>query len=282
MYTISSSSLRAFGAIAGLIAITALACDERKTPQEVPQSAPESALRIVSLSPGLSRLLVEFGLAPQIVGVDTASRKLPELATCVDLGDPAQVDLAAIAALRPGIVLALGEENPSQLGLALQERGIPARIFRPVTSNGVIQAMHELGTLLDREFRANYAVRELTRETSRIATLRDGKQRLKVVWILERDPLVVVGNRGLLHEMLELAGGEMALHQLQGERVEATLETLQASEPDVVLDSTPENVRGPIAIEARTEALPTSIGEVPTLDLLERIRLLHALLYPSQ
>ena len=107
-------------------------------------------------------------------------------------------------------------------------------------------------------------------------------RRLRVAWILQRDPLTVVGDRGLLHQLLELAGGEIAFHQLQGERIEVSFEALAASEPDLVLDSTPQSRHEPIAIGVRTEAIPTSISEIPTLDLLQRIRVIHGRLYPAQ
>ena len=299
MYTLLTRIFRWFGVIAGLLALATLACDERRSQERARAAAPAGSARIVSLAAGLSRLIVEFGLASQVVGVDSESRELPEFATSVDLGDSAQADAAAIAALEPRLVFALGDELPTGFVEALQTRGITVHVFAPTTANGVIQSIHQLGSILGREARASSAVGELTREISRIATQRDGERRLEVVWILERDPLTVVGNSGLLHEMLELAGGEMALQQLQGERVAVTVEALAASEPEVILDSTPESSGEPIepevildstpessgepiATEARTEALPTAIGEVPTLDLLGRIRFLHAVLYPSQ
>ena len=151
-----------------------------------------------------------------------------------------------------------------------------------MTANGVIRSIHELGAIVGREARARSAVRQLTQEISEIATERDGMRRLRVAWILQRDPLTVVGDRGLLHQLLELAGGEIALHQFQGERIEVSFEALAASEPDLVLDSTPQSRHEPIAIGVRTETIPTSISEIPTLDLLTRIRVIHARLYPAQ
>jgi ABC-type Fe3+-hydroxamate transport system substrate-binding protein len=119
-------------------------------------------------------------------------------------------------------------------------------------------------------------------EISKIATKRDGENRPSVAWILQRDPLIVVGNRGLLHEILELAGGEIALHRREGERVEASFEAFAASNPDLILDSTPQSRHEPIAMDVRTEVLPTSISEFPTLDLLGRIQVIHELLFSTR
>ncbi len=143
----------------------------------------------------------------------------------------------------------------------------------------MIRSIHEIGILTRSRGAANDVVRRLTDEISSIAVERDGKRRLKVAWIVDRDPLTIVGSRGLLHQMLELAGGEISLHEPKGERLEATLEAIVASEPDVILDSTPESRRDPIRVGVRVETLPTAVSEIPTLALYDRIQVIHAALY---
>jgi ABC-type Fe3+-hydroxamate transport system substrate-binding protein len=270
------------GIPAGLLILATLACDEPAAPQKPRPAATATPLRIVSLSPELSRLIVEFGLATEIVGVDAASRSLPELDSAADLGEFENLDVSVVAALEPDFVFVLGEENQTPFAVALRERGIPLYVFNPTSSNAVIQSIQDLGIILDRKESAQSAVRRLTQETSNIATERDGEKRPSVAWILQRDPLIVVGNKGLLHEILELAGGEIALHRLPGERIEVSFDVLAASNPDLILDSTPQGRREPIAMGVRTEVLPMRISELPTLDILGRIQIIHELLYPPQ
>jgi ABC-type Fe3+-hydroxamate transport system substrate-binding protein len=270
------------GIPAGLLVLATLACDERQAPQGPRPVAPAEPLRIVSLSPELSRLIVEFGLASQIVGVDSASHSIPELTSAADLGELETADATVIAALKPDFVFALGEDSKLSFAAALRERGLALHVLNPTDANDVIQSIRELGIIVGREDRAQSAVRQLTEEISEIATERDGKNRLSVAWVLQRDPLIIVGNRGLLHQILELAGGEIALHRLQGERIEVSFEVLAASNPDLILDSTPKSRHEPIAMGVRTEVPPTSVSELPALDLLGRIQIIHRLLYPPQ
>ena len=196
----------------------------------------------------------------------------------MDLGASDSADITQIASLKPDLVFALGGESP--VAIALRESGLRIQLFDPRSANDVIQSIQTLGTILDRRLAARSAVRDLTREISKIATERDGKKRLSVAWILQRDPLLVVGDRGLLHQLLELAGGEIALHRFEGERIEVSYAVLAASRPDLILDSTPEGRSEPMAMGVRTEVPPASISELPTLDLLGRIRILHKILYP--
>jgi vitamin B12 transport system substrate-binding protein len=273
---------RRIGIPAGLLILATLACDEPATPQRPRPAASETPLRIISLSPELSRLIVEFGLATEIVGVDAASHSLPELESAADLGELENLDVSVVADLTPNFIFVLGKEKQIPVAAALRERGIPLYVFNPTSSNAVIQSIQDLGIILGRKERAQSAVRRLTQKTSKIATERDGEKRPSVTWILQRDPLIVVGNRGLLHEILELAGGEITLHQFSGERIEVSLDVLAAGNPDLILDSTPQGRREPIAMGVRTEVLSTSISELPTLDILGRIQIIHELLYPPQ
>lgn len=270
------------GIPAGVLILATLACDERPAPPKSDPVDSKASFRIISLSPELSRLIVEFGLAPQIVGADSASHSLPELTSTLDLGEFEALDDSVIATLKPNFVFALGEESRIPFAAALRERGIPLHAFNPTSANEVIQSIQDLGIILDREDRARSAIRRLTWETSKIATERDGEKRLSVAWVLQRDPLIVVGNRGLLHQVLELAGGEIAIHRFEGERIEVSFEVLADSNPDLVLDSTPNSRHEPILLGVRTEIPPTSASELPTLDLLGRIQTIHEILYPPQ
>ncbi|MBW2493874.1 MAG: ABC transporter substrate-binding protein [Deltaproteobacteria bacterium] len=282
MYRRFFGVVRKIGIPAGLLILAMLACGESEEPQKLRPAAPETTLRIISLSPELSRLIVSFGLATEIIGVDAASHSLPKLESTANLGTLEGLDTSAVTALKPDFVFVLGEDDQIPIAAELRERGIPLYIFNPTSSNAVIQSIQDLGTILDRKERAQSATRRLTQEISKIATERDGEKRPSVAWILQRDPIVVVGDRGLLHEILELAGGEIALHQFPGERIEVSRHMLAARKPDLILDSSPQGQQEPIAMGVRTEVIPTSIGELPTLDLLGRIQLIHGLLDPPQ
>lgn len=257
--------------------ILALACDP-SAPGPAREPTPP---RIVSLGAELGELLVEMGLGPAVVGVDSHSLAIPELAQALDIGDPAAPSVALAHRVRPELVLVLAA--PSQPGgsfaRALEEEGIPALVLAPRDANEVIATIHRIGRLVGRELRAATVAARLTREVSEIATLRDGRPRLKAAWVLEGDPLVVVGASGLLHELLELAGAENAFHAPERERLTITSAELAASTPDVVL--TPPR-SDPVLPGARSIAIDPALAACPLLDVPARVRALHAVLYPSQ
>jgi vitamin B12 transport system substrate-binding protein len=263
-----------------LLALVALGCGQEPGPELASVTHPPS--RIVSLTPELSRVLVELGAAPAIVAADGASRALPELAHAVDLGTLAEADVERALAAGPDVALALGTARATAFAAWLTERGVRAHVLSPRSVNEVDAAVQRLGRLLGRETRALASVARMARRVSQIATARDGRSRLRVVWILERDPLVVVGGVGLLHELLELAGAENAFHEPLEERARIELRELTESAPDLALDSSAAGPRDHLPQGPKRVRVAPRLAEVPALDLPDRVHRLHAALYPAE
>ena len=272
--------LRRPGAL--LLALLAVACD-REQPAAAPEPPPEPVPLLLSLSPEVSRLIVELGVGREVVGADTASLALPELAEAVDLGPNAERGAELASALRAQRAIGLGDARGRALALRLEAQGVPTTLLAPRSANEVVEAVHRLGNVLRRETRATAVAARIARDVSRVATRRDGRARLVAAWLLERDPPVVVGGGGLLHELLELSGAENAFHGPLEERLATTPEALAALKLDVLLDASgaaPD--AAPLGPEGvRLQPVPPELATLPALDLVERVTRLHALLYPE-
>lgn len=253
--------MRAWLALAAAAASLACGADAPAPPERSP-------LRILSLSRDVSAVLVELGLAAEVVGADRESLALPQLRDAADLGafdDDEALSLAV--ALRPDVALFLSAAASPPFATALEQRGIRSTVLSPRTSNDVLAAVQRLGAVLGVETRASALAAKLTRDVAAIATRRDGRSRLRVAWLLRRDPPVVVGGSGLLHELLELAGAENVFHgppeDLTPDQVEVSEAQLRESGADLVLES-------------------GELARLPVLDLASRVSRLHAQLYPDE
>ena len=261
-----------------LLVVVALACG----PSAPEGRTDESPLpRIVSVGPELGRVLVELGLGSRVVGVDSASHAIPELAHAIDLGgrDALSDELARRA--RPNLVLVLAGASAPEANFArtIAAEQIPAYVLSPSDANEVIATVHRIGRLVGREQRAAVFAAGLTRQVSEIAILRDGRTRLSAAWVIGRDPLVVVGGSGLLHELLELAGAENAFHTPGETRLDVTAAELSAREPDVVLSAPAFAIAVP---GAESVSVDPALARLPVLDVPTRVRALYAALYPHR
>ena len=270
--------------VAILCMAAALGCGTDETPEEVPVAPPQPPPRILSLAPGVSERLVALGLAGAVVGADPASRALPELAESADLGALDADSLTLAVALRPELALFLADAPPP-FASALEQRGIRVYVFSPRTANDVLASVHRLGAIVGQETRAAALAARITGDVAAYATRRDGRVRLRVAWLLRREPPTVVGGTGLLHELLELAGAENAFHgpaaAPTGEQLAIQPEELRGDDIDVVLDGS--GVRSPaLASDARWLPVEPELARLPALDLEPRVARLYALLYPGE
>jgi ABC-type Fe3+-hydroxamate transport system substrate-binding protein len=263
------------------LAALGLACSPSEP--DPPEGRPDDPgpPRIVAVGPELGRLLVELGVARSVVGVDSPSLEIPELARALDLGSAAEPSADLARSLEPELVLALAAEGtPAARFMAeLSANGFRAVRLAPRDSNEVVGEIHRVGRLVGRELRAAMLVARFTADVAQIATRRDGRHRLVTAWVIDADPLTVVGGGGLLHELLELAGAENAFHAQADERLPMTAADLRERAPEVVL--------GPPAVaaqvpDARGVAADPELAALPLLDLPARVAALHAVLYPTE
>ena len=218
-----------------------------------------------------------------MAGADSASLALPELASAADLGPDAERAADLASSLRPDLAVGLGDERGRARAAELEAAGVPTTLLAPRSANEILDGVTRLGALLRRETRATAVSARIARDVSHVATLRDGQPRLVAAWLLARDPPVVVGGGGLLHELLELGGAENAFHGPLLERIQTTPEELSRLDLDVLLDASGETppARDPLrASGVRLVAVPRDLAALPALDLVERVERLHALLYP--
>lgn len=232
-----------------LVALAVLGCGGEADSERPAVPAPPVARPPIALvSGGLDELIAELGLAARVV------------------------DGAAPLALG----LATSDAGPR--AAALRAAGADVHLFDPRSANDVTRTIRAIGALAGVETRAQAVVARLQGDVAAVAGARDGQHRVRVAWLLDGDPLAAVGGSGLLHEMLELAGAENAFH-LEGEtRVATDAAAVAALAPEVVLVGAQR--AGAVFGAARVIAAPAELSRLPTLDLVARVRALHALFYP--
>jgi iron complex transport system substrate-binding protein len=201
---------------------------------------PRVAQRVVSMNPSLTRIVVALGARDALVGVDEFSaRAEPAVATLPRVGSLYAPSLEAVVALRPDLVVLVPSVEQRDFRARLEALGIPVAALAPdpVRFDDVLATIEELGRRVGREREAQARVAAIrgTRDAVRRATA--GRPRPRAVFVLQREPLFVVGRGSFLDEMIALAGAENVGAALPEPWPRASLEWLVAQAPEVVLDS---------------------------------------------
>jgi iron complex transport system substrate-binding protein len=183
-------------------------------------------------------MLVAIGAGDALVGVDDFSaRALPAVARLPRVGGLYSPSLEAVTALAPDLVVLVPSVEQRAFREQAEALGVPVLALDPVSFDDVLDTIETLGRRVghEDEARARVAAIRRTREAVRRATA--GRPRPRAVFVLQREPLFVVGRGSFLDEMIGLAGAENLGAALAEPWPRASLEWLVAQAPEVVLDS---------------------------------------------
>jgi iron complex transport system substrate-binding protein len=195
--------------------------------------------RIVSTAPSLTELLYALGLGDRVVGVDRFSRYPPEALRKPKIGDYANPNLEAIAALRPDLVII--PVNPVKLAerlavlrlkvLEIDQESL-AKLYESFRIVGEAAGARAQADKLESTVRA-----QLETVRARAAPLK----KTRMMFVVGRTPnrldgLIVVGQASYLNEIIALAGGENVFRDAVASYPGVSLEEVLARNPDVIVD----------------------------------------------
>jgi len=236
---------RARGAVGASLVATLLvvaqlltACAREAPPPAVPD---EPARRIVVLAPHLAELAYAAGAGSRLVGAvefsnhPAAARELPRV------GDAFRIDLEALAALRPDLVLGWPSGN-SPAALA-RLRGLGYRVveLEPRRLADVGDQIEIIGRLGGTGAAASQAARAWREGLAALQARYAGSRPGRVFYQVAPQPLITVSREHFIGEAIELCGGENIYAGVPGLTAVVNVESVIAAAPDAIVanDFTP-------------------------------------------
>ncbi len=194
------------------------------------------ARRLVAVAPSSTEILHALGLGPRVVGVDRWSDYPPRAQRLPRVGSDLRVDVEAVAALQPDLVVAALHVPGMEENLpAFEQAGLPYLAVGGVGLAGVWDDIRTIGHYLGRGRRAEAVVAATQRrlaaveERSRAAALRP-----RVHWEWSAHPFVA-GGRSWITELLRVAGGENVYADLDVEGARVSVKDAVGRQPDAVV-----------------------------------------------
>lgn len=216
------------------------------------RQSPQAPTRIVSMAPDLTEILFSLGLEDNIAGVTQDSDYPPAAARKPTLGTFWQPDIEAVVALRPDLVVALSFEPQRTFAGRLTRMGYRCLMLDIWTVDDLFQAIETLGEVAGRQPQAQQLRDTMKARLASIQSAVAGKDKVKVLWVVQRDPLRVAGRNTFINELIELAGGENAIGTTVNKYPAVGGEQVIASAPQVIIE--PKMTSGDLA-EQRAEAV---------------------------
>ncbi len=206
--------------------------------REVRLGAP--ARRVVTLAPHLTEMLFAVGAGDAAVGAVAYSDYPPAALELPRVGGARGVDVEAVLALEPDLVLAWASAPQGGAARRLEALGIPVFKSSPGSLDEVARTMERIGRLVGRDQGGEAQAAALR---GQIAALRDeygpeAEAALRVFYEVWHEPLMTVGGGHFISEIIALCGGRNIFSGLDTPSPRVDREALLARDPQVIFSAT--------------------------------------------
>lgn len=194
-----------------------------------------AALRVVSLAPSLSEIVVELDSADLLVGVLDAGERPAAIADVPSVGRYGQLDMERLLSLKPDLLLLW----PGSVGAGqrdqLKRLNIPTFVAEPHTLTQLATQIEAISKQLGRPERGAKRAAELREQ------LNDLRQRyrrdvpLRVFYQVWDKPLYTVGGGQIISDALEVCGARNIFAELKLPAPQVSIEAVLQRDPEVIV-----------------------------------------------
>jgi iron complex transport system substrate-binding protein len=206
-----------------------------ETGAEVRLAAP--AQRIVSLAPHVTEMLFAAGAGARIVGTVDYS-DYPEAAKALPrVGGYSRIDLEAVAALKPDVVIGWESGNAAAAIAKLRGLGIKVYLTQPNRIEDIAASLQNLGLLVGTEKEANAVAAQFRERLGKLIARYSARPKLRVFYQIWKQPLMTVNGKQIISDAIRVCGGENVFATLPTLAPTVTAEAVIAANPEVIVAS---------------------------------------------
>jgi iron complex transport system substrate-binding protein len=200
-------------------------------------SIPDSAQRILPLTPSLAETLFALGLDDRIVGVTRfatypqATRKKPKVGTFFN------PSLEKILALEPDLVIVGSEHQDAKTSAALKKFSIPVYRVKPVDLESIYKSILGLGEITGTAGRARQVVARMKKKVALIEHQVAGLKPQRVFYQVGVDPIVTANHKTFAADLIRRAGGILVTADNPVRYPHYAIEKVIVDAPEVIIIS---------------------------------------------
>ncbi len=209
-----------------LSAASALAAGEGEAKRAAPQ-------RIISLSPSITETLFALGAGDRVVGVTQFCDRPGEAKAKPKVGGIINPDLEAIVVLKPDLVIA---QKSQAVAPRLGGLGIATLEIRNANIRELMHSYAEIGAAIGAGSQAQKLLAELEAKIKWMKQATRKVKRVKVLLVVDRNPLYVAGGKTFIDELIALAGGKNIFGDSRAPYPQVSLEEIMTRAPEVIIE----------------------------------------------
>jgi len=196
---------------------------------------PNRPHHVVTLTPSLTEMMYSLDAGADLVGITDYTDYPPEAHAKPSVGGMVDPSIERIVALHPDLVFAEFNTNRASTIDALPRLGIPVFVVRAEGLDGILQAVQQVGTALDRTPVARALVNRVRARRQEVARRVRELPKPRVFVLIWPDPVVTVGQHAFIAEAVEGAGAICVTSNIPETWPRLSLEEVVRLAPDTLL-----------------------------------------------
>lgn len=195
--------------------------------------------RIVSFVPAVTEMLFAMDAGARVVGVSAYDRFPPAAARLPRVGGLLDPNVERLLSLRPDLVIVYSTQR--DLRAQLDRARIPQFAYVHRDLADVTQTVRAVGQRAGSAVGAERLASDIEQRLNTIRRQVASQRRPRTLLVFGREPgalrrILASGGYGFLHDLLQLAGGDDVMADVQRESVEMSAETVLGRAPDVIIE----------------------------------------------
>ena len=197
----------------------------------------QPAKRIVTLAPHLAEAVFAAGAGDRLVGVvefsdfPEAVKKLPKV------GGYSRLDLEAIAALKPDLIIGWASGNAPAHMDKLRALGFPVYISQPNQIGDVANEIERLAILAGTASAGRAAAARFRDRLADLEKRYSSRPVVRTFYQIWKEPLMTIGGKQIISSAIRLCGGENVFAALETLAPTVSVEAVIAANPEAIVAS---------------------------------------------
>jgi iron complex transport system substrate-binding protein len=193
--------------------------------------------RIVSLAPSLTETVFALGFGDRLVGVTNHCDYPAEAKNLPKVGDFMSPSLEVIAAQRPDLVIGVvGAIDPAK-AREMERLGLNVALLSLSTVSEILSSFKRIAALLGDAAAGERLVRKLTLQFDKVTNRVAHTPRRSTLMVVGLRPLVAVGGKNFLDELITLAGGANIARNAPQPWLNLPDEYVVAKAPQIIIEA---------------------------------------------
>jgi cobalamin transport system substrate-binding protein len=211
------------------------------------QAAPSGPQKVVSLAPSVTETVFALGFGKHLVGVTdycdypAEARKLPKI------GGFMSPSLESIVAKRPDLVIGVRSATDPGKAREMESLGLQVTLISLASLHDILNSIKSVARLLGSPEAGERLVHKITRQFDEVKRRVARAPRRSTLLAVGLRPLVVVGGKNFIDELITLAGGENIAGKAAQPWLNLPAEYVVARAPEVIIEAGMGSERGEAA-----------------------------------